>query len=324
MNNPARAVSAVVFAYQEVGYHCLQILIRRGIRIPLVVSHRDDPSENIWFHSVEKLAQENNLETVFPESAKDPGLLKKISGISPNLVFSFYYRHLIPKSILDLPRLGAYNMHGSLLPKYRGRCPVNWVLIHGETVTGMTLHEMVEKADAGRIIGQERVGIDFEDTAKTLYDKLTVAAGRLLDRTMPAILDGTATRISQDESQATKFGGRRPEDGLIDFSRNAGTVYNLIRAVTAPYPGAFGWIDGRKWMVWWANPESGTARGGPPGTVIEADTPRGRRIVCGEGILNVLKCGWEHEPPLPIHEFVSKYPTALTLGRRVTGRETLA
>lgn len=294
------------------------------MRIPLVVSHRDDPSENIWFRSVEKLARENNLEIIFPESPGDPNLLKKISGISPDLIFSFYYRHIIPSSVLDLARLGAYNMHGSLLPKYRGRCPVNWVLIHGETTTGITLHEMVAKADAGRIVGQERVAIDFEDTAKTLYDKLTGAAGRLLDRTVPAILDGTAPRIPQDESQATKFGSRRPEDGLLDFSRSAETAYNLIRAVTTPYPGAFAFIDGRKWMVWWANPESGSAQGAAPGTVIPSGNPSGRRIVCGEGILNVLKCGWEHEPPLPIYEFVSTVPTAPAAGQRVTGRETLA
>ena len=200
---------------------------------------------------------------------------------------------------------------------------MNWVLIHGESVTGMTLHEMVAKADAGQIIGQARVEIEFEDTAHMLYRRLTAAAGRLLEEMLPAILDKTAPRISQDESQATKYGGRRPEDGILDFSNAAMTAYNLIRAVTTPYPGAFAFVDGRKWMVWWARPESGSAREAMPGTVIQLNKSNGCKIACGDGILNVLKCGWEHEPPMTIDEFISKYPQALTVGRRLTGKEIL-
>ncbi len=316
--------TAVVFAYQEVGYQCIQVLIRHGLRIPLVVSHRDDPSETIWFQSVAALAKENGIETVFPESAKDAELFQKISAISPDVIFSFYYRQIIPESILTLvrPRLGAFNMHGSLLPKYRGRCPVNWVLIYGEAETGMTLHEMVAKADAGAMVGQESVPIEFEDTAHTLYGKLTQAAARLVERTLPAILDKTASRVAQDESQASKFGSRRPEDGAIDFTQSSGQIYDLIRAVTAPYPGAFAFVDGRKWMVWWGSPDSDTRTSAAPGTILAFDSSGGCRIACGEGALTVLKCGWEREPPMDIHEFAVKYPNVLAVGRRVTGRET--
>ena len=134
------------------------------------------------------------------------------------MIFSFYYRHMIPEEILRIPPQGAYNLHGSLLPAYRGRCPVNWVLVNGETQTGVTLHHMVKKADAGDIVGQRVVPIAPEDTAFTLYGKLCDAAGILLDELLPLMKIGQAPRIPQDISRGSYFGGRRPEDGRIDWS----------------------------------------------------------------------------------------------------------
>jgi methionyl-tRNA formyltransferase len=174
------------------------------------------------------------------------------------MLFSFYYRHMIPESILRIPPKGAYNLHGSLLPAYRGRCPVNWVLVHGEERTGVTLHHMVEKADAGDIVGQRVVPIARDDTAFTLYGKLCVEAGILLDEFLPLMKIGRAPRIPQDISLASYFGGRRPEDGRIDWSWPAARIYNLIRAVTDPYPGAFcGLADGSRMMIWWGTPDEG-------------------------------------------------------------------
>jgi methionyl-tRNA formyltransferase len=189
--------------------------------------------------------------------------------MAPDVIFSFYYRNLLKEEILRIPPAGAFNLHGSLLPAYRGRCPVNWVLVRGEKKTGVTLHRMVEKADAGDIVGQKEVSIDPEDSAFSLFNKLCVAAGELLDGLLPLIKEGRAPRIPQDPEKATYFGGRRPEDGRIDWNRPVMQVYDLIRAVTEPYPGAFTFLDEGRLLIWWARPEAGGYQNdGIPGRIV--------------------------------------------------------
>src|SRR6202049_1392527 len=148
------APTAVAFAYHDVGVRCLSVLLAHRLRTPLVVTHRDNPQENIWFESVEKLARANDIEVATPEDPNDPRLLARISDISPDFIFSFYYRQMLSPAQLAPARCGVYNMPCSLLPKYRGRVPVNCAVLKGERATGATLHEMVEKPDAGRIVDQ--------------------------------------------------------------------------------------------------------------------------------------------------------------------------
>jgi methionyl-tRNA formyltransferase len=205
------------------------------------------------------------------------------------MIFSFYYRHMLSDEILQIPSRGAYNLHGSLLPAYRGRCPVNWVLIQGETRTGVTLHHMVKKADAGDIVGQKAVAIEETDTAVSLYRRLCEAAGELLDETLPLMKAGRAPRLPQDISKGSYFGGRRPEDGRIDWRWPAVRIYNLIRAVTEPYPGAFCLLpDGSHLLIWWAVPEAAQRVAGadPPGTV--SIDERGALVATGEGRLRLV------------------------------------
>jgi methionyl-tRNA formyltransferase len=209
--------------------------------------------------------------------------------LRPDMLFSFYYRHLLPQVLLDLPGLGAINLHGSLLPKYRGRAPINWVLVHGETVTGVTLHHMNARADHGDIIAQRSVPIAIEDTALTLSRKLTEAARRLLADTHPLILSGQAPRIGQDDSAATRFGRRRPADGRIDWSASAWQVYNLIRAVTRPFPGAFTFLESRRVFLWAARPPSKRRAPGPPGRVLGVGEGRALEVATGDGVLEVLR-----------------------------------
>ena len=228
---------AVVFAYHDVGVRCLSVLLARGLDVPLVVTHRDDPRENVWFGSVERLARDHGLEVATPG---DPaGLAERLAALAPDFIFSFYYRHMLPAGVLAAARRGAYNMHGSLLPKYRGRTPVNWAILRGETETGATLHEMVEKPDAGRIVDRMAVPILPDDVALDVFRKVTVAAELVLHRSLPRLIDGTATFTPQDLSQGSYFGGRRPEDGRIDWKRGAREIHDLVRAVAPPYPGAF-------------------------------------------------------------------------------------
>jgi methionyl-tRNA formyltransferase len=197
---------------------------------------------------------------ITPTDPKAPELFDAVNRLAPDFIFSFYYRHMLPVELLATAKRGAYNMHGSLLPKYRGRVPTNWAVLRGETETGATLHEMAAKPDAGAILAQTPVPILPDDTAAQVFDKTTVAAEQTLWRVLPALLAGEAPRLPNDLAAGSYFGGRKPEDGRIDWSQPAQQVYNLIRAVAPPYPGAFTDIGGERFIVARARlvPESGT------------------------------------------------------------------
>ncbi len=278
---------SVVFAYQDVGYVCLEVLLALGAEVAAVFTHDDDPHEHIWFRSVRGLAAQRALPVFAPERLDGGDWLGRLRAWDPDFIFSFYYRRLLPAPVLETARRGAFNLHGSLLPKYRGRCPVNWVLIHGEPETGVTLHHMVAKPDAGDIVAQRRVPIAADDTAHTLYGKLSSAAAELLRATYPRLGAGTAPRIPQDRSQASYFGGRTPADGVIDWAQSARQIYNLVRAVTHPYPGAFTHWQGRPLHVWWATPDAAGGATQAPGTVVAIDD--GLVVQTGAGRLRALR-----------------------------------
>jgi len=280
----------LVFAYHDVGYECLDALIQNDEYILAVITHKDNPEEEIWFRSVAKLARKYDIPVQTPDSMNTPDWIERIRSWAPDLIFSFYYRNMIHEEILKIPRLGAFNMHGSLLPKYRGRVPINWAILHGEKTTGVTLHHMVRRPDAGDIVDQEAVPIGPDDTAQEVFNKCVTAARLVLLRQIEALTTGTAPRRAQDESQATYFGGRKPEDGQIDWSQSAENIYNLIRAVTQPYPGAFTQVDGKKLFIWWARPLKES--GGTPGQVISVDP---LIIASGAGNLEIVNYEWADE-----------------------------
>jgi methionyl-tRNA formyltransferase len=242
-------ISAVVFAYHDVGCRCLKVLLDQRIEVPLVVTHRDSPGENIWFASVAELAGEQGIESIMPDDPNTPEIIGKALDLHPDFLFSFYYRLMLKPTLLAIPTGGAFNVHGSLLPKYRGRAPVNWAVLHGETETGATLHEMVEKPDAGRIVDQEAVTILPDELAVDVFRKVTGAAERVVERSLPKLIDGSAVLRAQDSSKGSYFGGRRPEDGRIDWNAPAKQVHDLVRAVAPPYPGAFAEVEGKRLRV---------------------------------------------------------------------------
>lgn len=279
----------IVFGYHDIGMACLQELLDQGANVVAVVTHRDDPGEAIWFGSVAELAAARGIPVHTPEDPNTPSFVEQVRGLRPDLVFSFYYRRLLCPALLAIPSLAAMNLHGSLLPKYRGRAPLNWVLVNGESVTGVTLHHMDARADHGDIIAQRAIPIAVEDTALTLSRKLTTAARTLLGETYPLIVTGRAPRIPQDHAAATKFSRRSPADGLIDWSRSAWETFNLIRAVTRPFPGAFTVWAGRKFFLWSARPPRGRSSQAPPGTVLGAGEDGALRVATGQGVLEVLR-----------------------------------
>jgi methionyl-tRNA formyltransferase len=278
---------AVVLAYHNVGVRCLSTLLAHGITIPLLLTHRDNPAENIWFDSVAELAARHEIPTITPDDPNTPEVMARIAAAQPDFLFSFYYRHMLKPEVLALAARGAYNVHGSLLPKYRGRVPVNWAVLHGERETGATLHEMVAKPDAGRIVAQSHVPILPDDTAFEVFNKLTVAAEIVLDTALPDLISGKAQHREQDLAAGSYYGGRKPEDGRIDWTQNAEAIHNLIRAVAPPYPGAFFELAGERLIVTRSlrQPQR-NARAGGPGIYVEGDS---FLTDCGDGrVLRLL------------------------------------
>jgi methionyl-tRNA formyltransferase len=230
---------AVVFAYHDVGINCLKALLSAGIQVDLVVTHQDDPNENVWFGSVAKLCEDKKIPYITPNAKQLFDLIPRINQLSPDYLFSFYYRHMIPVELLACAKIGALNMHGSLLPKFRGRAPVNWAILHGETETGATLHIMEAKPDAGDIVGQSAVFIGPDETATEVFGKVSQAAVAVMEQVLPDLVQGHIPRKTNNLAQGSYFGGRKPADGEILWHQTAQQVHNLVRAVAPPYPGAF-------------------------------------------------------------------------------------
>jgi len=240
---------AVVFAYHDVGVNCLKALLAAGIKVDLVVTHQDDPNENVWFGSVAKLCSDQNIPYITPNVNELSDLVPKLKTLAPDYIFSFYYRFMIPAQILACAKIAALNMHGSLLPKYRGRAPVNWAILHGETETGATLHSMEAKPDAGDIVGQAAVRIDPDETATDVFGKVTSAAVKVIEEVLPSLLKGKVPRKPNELDKGSYFGGRKPADGQIHWNQTALQIYNLVRAVAPPYPGAFTDHQGKTMIV---------------------------------------------------------------------------
>ena len=276
-------MKSVVLAYSNIGCTGIKALMRQGVEIIAVFTHRDNPDENIWFDSVAELATSEGIPVYAPEDINHPLWVNRIRKMAPDVIFSFYYRNMIKEPLLDIPPRGCINLHGSLLPAYRGRCPVNWAIINGEKESGVTLHYMTPHPDDGDIIAAERVEIDNDDTAAVLHDKLRIASGELLDKTIPEIIRGTAPRLPQDAAKSSYYGGRCAADGKINWSASAKEIYDLVRAVTHPYPGAFSYAGSRKITIWKAEYISFDNRDDLKAGSIAALNPL--TIVCGSGAL---------------------------------------
>jgi methionyl-tRNA formyltransferase len=272
----------VLMAYQDIGWVALDELVALGADIAAVVTHADDPEERIWFRSVAERARAAGLPVLVPPSVNEPRVVAQIAALRPDLILSVYFRQILKPDVLRLASQAALNLHGSLLPRYRGRCPVNWVLVHGETETGVTLHHMEARPDTGDVVAQRVVPIADADTALSLNRKLGEAARLLVRDTFPLLVAGTAPRVPQDHARASYFGGRKPEDGRIDWARPARDVYNLVRAVTAPYPGAFTTWRGERLLVWQARPLRAPAVPRPePGRVVDVRPGEGVVVATG-------------------------------------------
>jgi methionyl-tRNA formyltransferase len=289
------------FGYSEVGHDCLSLLLERGDNVVALITHEDNPNEKIWFKTPAIAARERGVPVHTPQKVGTPEWVQRIAEIHPDLILSVYYRNMISTKVLGLAPLGAFNMHGSLLPKYRGRAPINWAVLNGESRIGMTLHRMVREPDAGNIVDQEGIDIGPRDTAEQAFRKVLPCARSVLARQIDALLSGTARETPQDPALATYFGGRKPEDGRIDWTQTSRRIFNLIRAVTDPYPGAFADVGAARLMVWWAEVDSPAARAGSgkPGQVISVDP---LVVATGDGALELTRTEWRGSTAPALHK----------------------
>jgi methionyl-tRNA formyltransferase len=278
------AQRAVVCAYHNVGVRGLSALLALGVEVPLVLTHEDSAGEQIWFGSVRELCAAHGIECLTPTDPNAPEVVERVRAWRPDWLFSFYYRQMLKTELLAIPRSGAYNLHGSLLPKYRGRVPVNWAVLHGERETGASLHRMELKPDAGALVDQQAVAILPNDTAHDVFQKVTCAAETVVLRAVPRMLAGTHTESPLDLAAGSYFGGRRPEDGRIDWEQGAWQVHNLIRAVAPPYPGAYTIADCARIELLGSYYKGEAGRGGVPRLYWEqgrchADCADGQRLL---------------------------------------------
>jgi methionyl-tRNA formyltransferase len=233
---------------------------------------------------VADVATERGVPVLTPSSPNTPEVAAALAALTPDLFVSVWYRRLLAPALLRLPRLAAVNLHGSLLPAYRGRAPVNWVLVNGESRTGVTLHHMTADPDAGDIIAQAPIDIAREDTAAALYDRIVSVGVQLLLDAYEAVIAGTAARVPQDESQASCYGRRGPEDGRIEWTWPAARIANMIRAVTHPFPGAFAG-DGAERLHLWAGMRIDGPAPSRPGVLVDIRPGQGITVGTGDGMV---------------------------------------
>jgi methionyl-tRNA formyltransferase len=296
----------VVFAYSEVGARCLAALIESGVAVPLVVTHEDDPREQRWFQSVAEVARAAGCRVLTPADPAAAEVARELARLHPDFIFSFYYRRMLPAAVLTAARRGALNMHGSLLPKYRGRAPVNWAVLHGETETGASLHFMVAKPDAGPLVDQERVPIGPDDTAFEVAERVTAAAVTVLKRSLPALIAGTAATRPLALEQGSYYGGRTPADGEFSWDWPAERIHNLVRAVAPPFPGAFAPLGDTQIRVHSTRrlPAAQRARGAAP--CLYTDGPQ-LIAQCGDGGRLELLEAYLGDRRLDASAFITRY-----------------
>jgi methionyl-tRNA formyltransferase len=237
---------------------------------------------------VKQRARERGIEVVEPSRMRDPGLVRRLGDLEPEVMFVTAYGRILPRALLDIPRRGCVNLHASLLPRHRGAAPVQWALIRGDRETGLSLMLMDEGMDTGPLLAQRPVVIAPQDTAADLFCRLERASGPFVERELPRYLAGEIEPVAQDEAHATYAPPLDKSDGHVDWSRPAPEIADLVRGVT-PWPGARSWLGGRPLCIQAVRlptPSDEPPPAAPPGTLF---TGSGRMAVrCGEGWLEIL------------------------------------
>ncbi|MGO4541010.1 methionyl-tRNA formyltransferase [Paenibacillus sp. 2TAB19] len=265
----------------------LKLLLEQNYEVVAVVSQPDRPKGRKKTPTpppVKEAALSLGLPVLQPERMRSAEAAAAIAELAPDLIVTAAYGQILPKAVLDVPRLGCINVHGSLLPKYRGGAPIQRSIINGEDKTGVTIMYMAEGLDTGDMISSVEVAIEEHDTSGTLFEKLSAAGAELLGRTLPSIVDGTAVAVPQNNEEATYAPNLTRDDERIDWSKSARAIYNQVRGLS-PMAGAFTYLGGEVFKVWSCSPAAnGDKAGATPGTIIRTDNT-GITVQTGQGQL---------------------------------------
>lgn len=300
---------------QNLGVRCLRALVRKGEDVVAVVALSENywtkvskvDQENIWYESVANTAKEFGLPIYTPEDINDEEFVSMVESLSPDVIFSISWDQMLKNRLLGIPRLGCFNLHDSLLPENRGHAPINWAIINGYTKTGMTMHSMVEKADRGEIVGQREIDIGFSDSSWDVYLKALDVGEGLFNEVLCRLKAGTLTKRTQKHALGTYGARRRPPDGIIDWNRSAFDLYNWIRALTHPYPGAFTEFMGRRLFIWESLLYENCRILGRPGQMVEGVRTDGLRIATNPGSLLVTRMQLEGEEEMDAQDFAYRH-----------------
>ena len=290
----------VLVAGKRHGVECLKDLIAQGHRVLAIFGRKEDPHEQVdYYTQLQNIAQAHDIPFHSQQNLNTPHCQELLQQLEPELIIVIKWRTIINKEIYSIPSKGCVILHDSLLPKYRGFAPLNWAIINGEFETGATLFFIAEEVDSGPIIAQERIPISLQHTVLEVEERIVQTYVDLLRENLPALEQGTAKADPQDETQATYTCSRTPEDGRIDWSRHALEIYNLIRALASPYPGAFAYFGRRKVFIWEADVVETQDRymGRIAGRVIRIDPGVGVQVLTGRGIIRVKEIQLEGQPP---------------------------
>ena len=268
----------------------LRQLIADGHEIVCVLTQPDKPKNRgmkLMPSPVKVVAMEHQIEVYQPATLKSGEALERLSALKPELIVVAAYGKILPKEILDLPRLGCINVHSSLLPRYRGAAPINWAILNGETETGVTIMYMAEGLDTGDIISQRATAIDPDETVESLHDRLALLGAELLGETVAAIGAGTAQRVPQNDAESCYAPMLSRQLSPIDFSRSAHEIHNQVRGLIH-WPATTMEIKGQTFKIF-AVEETGMDSTQGAGTLLGADK-QGINVVCGDGkVLRILE-----------------------------------
>lgn len=290
------SMNIFLFLGSRRGYAVLQKLIETRAKICGILCLIEDSHEEQFHPKVTAIAKEHDIPIFYTNAVKPSEYENVLRQIKPDIAFAIGWRYLINKAAYSLPPKGTLIVHDSLLPKYRGFAPMNWAIINGESKTGVTLFHIADGVDCGPIVKQLSTDISLQDTAKTVDEKIIKLYDRIIVESLAALESGDAKSTPQDESQASYTCKRTPEDGEINWNNAAIQIYNLIRGLTHPFPGAYTYLRGKKIYIWQAElPEQEVNYvGNIPGRIL------GKRegkieVLTGKGVLRLSRLQYDDE-----------------------------
>jgi methionyl-tRNA formyltransferase len=287
-------VRVVFLGSQEIGADCLEKVLAAGHEVVGVGLFKPREHER-WTDDVTRIVEERGLPVIRGRRFRTAAALEELRALRPDVLFAIGWRWILPAPVLEVPPRGCLGIHGSLLPRLRGFAPVNWALIRDEPRTGPSLFYFDDGMDTGDLVGQRPFALTDEDDAATVRERIRREAAALLEEHLPGLAAGTAPRIPQPAEGATYGEQRRPEDGAVDWSRSPREIFNWVRGLTRPYPGAFSSAAKRRVHIWKVRPVEG------PGPGAGRVSAAGERLVAGagDGAVEILDATLADAPGAP-------------------------